>query len=191
MRMICENLNVTASSIFHQFENKQQILEESVLSTMSAEIEFYEALARTGVSAAVQLHKIVTTDIDVVAGLDRSFKGIVSLPEMRNPDFEAIYALRKASYEHFRKVIEQGIAEGDFRPMNAKAVGEMVLLLCELPAYSLNDWDSESGLAGESKAFIMRGLLKDPARLADIEKAAADISVEDIGADFSNPAIRA
>jgi AcrR family transcriptional regulator len=184
MRRICKELGVVPSSVFHQFKNKLAILEGIVVAGMKAELAYYEQLAVTRAPAAVQLYLIITTDVSLIAQFDTALKKVLGLPEARNPRFKKIYHLRLRSIDHFTALLRKGIKEGDFRDMNATVVGEMVVLLSELPAYTVGKLGEPRALAAELARFVFGGLLRDPRKLDAIKKAARELPRVPLGRDW-------
>jgi|GEM_PF-1355124 len=178
MRMICNELGATPSSIFNIFPNKQSILEEIYTTGVKPELAFYQRVWESGTSAATQLYKIITTDVSAVAKVDPNFKAVLGLPEARNPRFKVIYKLRKASIEHYRKLILKGIEEGDFRPLDANIVGEAVTLLGEFPVYTPSQLGKPAHQGEEIARLVFGGLVKDLKQIPAIEKAAQTLDVE-------------
>ena len=175
MRLICKELGVTTSSVFHQFPSKQAILEKIFATAVLPELAFYKKISKVDAPAAAKLYKIITSDIREVAQINPQLKGVLGLPEVRNPRFKELYKLRKKTINHFRKLVGAGIQEGDFRPLDTKIISEVVTLLGEFPVYTSTSLGSPGTQSAEIAQFVFLGLLKHPSRLKYVQQMAAKI----------------
>jgi AcrR family transcriptional regulator len=178
MRDICNELSIPPSSIFHQFPTKLSILEEIFTNLIGPELEFYQRLEETGVSAAVQLFVIINSDPKQVAKARGEILSVIGLPEARNKKLTKVFEGRKKTIAHFKKLVKSGIKDGDFRAVDAKVMGEVLTLLSETPVYTTTAIGSPEHQAKQIVEFVFHALLKDPSTLPKIAKAAKRVTVQ-------------
>lgn len=184
MRDICNKLGVTLSSIFHQFPTKLSILEEILSTTIGRELEFYQNLEETGKSAAVQLYVIMISDPEQVAKARGETLAVVGLPEARNKKLKKIFEGRKKTIDHFKKLVNSGIKDGEFRDVDPIVMGEVLTLLSEAPVYTTTNIGSPKHQAKQIVQFVFFALLKDPSQLSAIESEAKSVNVQPPIYDF-------
>lgn len=177
IRMICDEMNATPSSIFHHFPTKQKILEEVFSHIVHSALEFYEKVAETGAPAAVQLYKIVTVDFQLVSEVDPDLRKVLGLPQVRDPEFEVLYRERQRTFKHIKMLLKKGEEEGDFRALDSSLMTEVIGLVSELPVYAARRRRNKTKDAKNLADFLFRGLMKDPQKLDDLVAAVSNLRI--------------
>lgn len=177
IRMICNELNATPSSIFHHFPTKQKILEEIFSFIVQSALEFYDRVAETGAPAAVQLYRIVTVDYQLVSEVDPELRKVLGLPQVRDPEFKVLFEERQRTFKHIEMLLKKGEEEGDFRSLDFSLMTEVIGLVSELPVYTARKRRNKKKDAKNLADFLFRGLMKDPQQLDDLVAAVNDLQI--------------
>lgn len=131
MKQIAAASGIQKSSLYHHFPGKQELLFEILSHTVDLAIGRLQDIVTSDRSAAERLRLAVRNhvinlvdDLDNVACFVEEGKALV-------PPFRAAYIARRDAYEHcFRRIIADGIAGGEFRPVDVRLAGFAVLGMC-------------------------------------------------------------
>ena len=165
MQDIADGLGVQKASLYHYIESKEQLLRrllKRAAAILGAQIdEIYEAELPPAekLRQALQNHAVTMMEhLNLVS---------VYLSEYRNlppPQLEQILATRKHYERVLIRILEDGIASGDFRPVNVK-----MTMLGLLGMFNwTHQWFSPDGeltpqeIASVLTDLAMRGLVADP-----------------------------
>lgn len=139
MKDIASAVNLTAASLYHHFKNKDYLL----LAVLEAGLEFIiaqvEPILRADASAGDKLRRMIHAH--VVGVTDNTAVGAAMVFEIRSlmavgpaSDEAALSARRDrffARRDHFeglfRQVVREGIAAGEFRPVDAQILTKTLL----------------------------------------------------------------
>jgi AcrR family transcriptional regulator len=122
MAEIAAAVNLTAGSLYHHFPSKQDLL-VAVLATGLERItrEVRSAVESSDTSAAETLRRIAVIHIrsqidnaNIAAAVIFEGRALLDVPDVR----EQFVAQRDALETLYRRVIERGIAAGEFRPVD-------------------------------------------------------------------------
>ncbi|MBI4279134.1 MAG: TetR/AcrR family transcriptional regulator [Armatimonadetes bacterium] len=128
MREIAQAVGVGKSSLYHHFSNKQTLLFEILAYTVDRavcglrEIALSDRPAAARLRAAVAHHIInLIEDRDNVACFIEEGRALA-------PEHRQAYVARRDEYEYyFRRIVEDGIARGEFSSTNVRLAGFAVL----------------------------------------------------------------
>lgn len=131
MKQIAAASGIQKSSLYHHFAGKQEMLFEILSHTVDAAIGRLANLAASDRPAADRLALAVrnhvsnlVTDLDNVACFVEEGKALA-------PEFRSVYIAKRDAYEScFRQIIADGIARGEFRPVDVRLAGFAVLGMC-------------------------------------------------------------
>ena len=118
MREIAAELGMTAGNLYYYFADKQALLafcQESTLDELMAQAK---RIAAQDVSAAARLRRLL---VGHVVALNETHPGSLAHLEIEalEPDHRAPLLRKRKRYEQlFRQLIETGIADGSFRPVD-------------------------------------------------------------------------
>jgi TetR/AcrR family transcriptional regulator, cholesterol catabolism regulator len=156
---------ITKSSFYHHFASKQALLAEILTDTASRVTPVAESIAGADLSAAERLraaarHHVVELihDQDMVACFVE--EGRFLAPEYR----DAFVAARDSYEQSFRKILEDGVRNGEFRPVSVSVATLAVLGLCN----SVVHWYHPGGpldidsVADQFADLAVRSLLSSP-----------------------------
>jgi len=118
MREIAAALGMTAGNLYYYFEDKQALLafcQESTLDELMAQAK---RIATDDGAAATRLHRLVVAH---VVALNETHPGSLAHLEIEalEPEHRAPLLRKRKRYEQIiRQLIETGIADGSFRPVD-------------------------------------------------------------------------
>jgi AcrR family transcriptional regulator len=131
MEDIAREVALTAGSLYHHFpEGKQEILIAVLsegLDSISQQIEAIlasEQAASAKLRQAVRLHVVsITTHVSIGAAMVYEIRTLLDIPEIRE-----VYVQRRDHFEGlFRRIVQEGIAKGEFAKVDVKLFVKMVL----------------------------------------------------------------
>jgi AcrR family transcriptional regulator len=153
---------ITKSSVYHHFASKQALLAEILTDTASRVTPAVEEIASADLPAAERLHAAarhhvveLIHDQDMVACFVE--EGRFLAPEYRD-DF---VAARDRYEQYFRRILEDGVRSGEFRPVSVSLASLAVLGMCN----SVVHWYQPDGpldieaVAEQFADFVVRSLL--------------------------------
>lgn len=131
MQDLAEVVGVTKSSLYHHFPSKQALLFEILSATVDRETPPLRAIAEAELPARERLRRAVARH---VLGLIRDLDNVACFVEEGRylaPGFREAYIAKRDRYErYFRRIIEEGIAAGEFRPVDVRLASLAVLGMC-------------------------------------------------------------
>ncbi|MDE8653615.1 TetR/AcrR family transcriptional regulator [Novosphingobium album (ex Liu et al. 2023)] len=118
VRQIADDVHVLSGSLYHHFATKEEILDEIV---REAALEQRDRSLRIAALAAGAEQKLVTLVQEDLRALTRRLEAYTIIFNerkffRRSADFAYLMQARKAAYDAWVAILEEGIAEGVFRP---------------------------------------------------------------------------
>jgi AcrR family transcriptional regulator len=151
-RQIADAVGVRQPSLFHHFASKQAIMEALLDLTYAAPAAVAERLARAPGPAATRLGEYVRWDVDYTLGLPYDLSAAVAGDVLEQAAFARFRHDRDRLHAARRRIIEQGIAAGEFVPIDASYAQQLVA------AIALQTIRLRLGGPEEAAAFVLRGL---------------------------------
>jgi len=136
---------------------------------------FVEALATEEGPAPVRLYRYLRDDVALVSRSPYNLSGLYTDEVMGDPDF-ALWAERADQLTAaIERIVRDGIDSEEFVPMDPVLVREAIsgILLRTLMTYSGGRPQPAAELGDEIASFVLRAVLADPSRLAEVRQAAA------------------
>lgn len=141
MQDIAEALGIQRGSLYHHIESKEDLLFEIMKSGITKMIEPVQAVVSSPLQAGEKLDRFIEAHFDTLTSLGSVrvlFRELRSLPPARR---QKIIAHRDHYEGLLRRIITEGVASGQFRPVDPKFAGLMVLGVCNWACL----WYSPSG----------------------------------------------
>ncbi len=131
MKQIAAVAGIQKSSVYHHFPSKQDLLFDILSHTVDEamgglqEIARSDRPARERIRLAVRHHIVnLVNDLDNVACFVEEGKALA-------PEHHAAHVAKRDAYERcFRQIIEDGVAWGEFRPVDVRLAGFAILGMC-------------------------------------------------------------
>jgi AcrR family transcriptional regulator len=159
MREIAAAAGIGKATLYDYFKTKDEIL----LSFFEREIqEMYgraEAIARESLPVAEKLRRIVQAQLEYWVAR-RAFYPKLALEAQRLalPSQQRIQAARHAYQDMLRGLIEEGIREGAFRPVDAMLATRLLLNLVTPVAFTTRPTGSPQQMMDEALGIFIRGI---------------------------------
>jgi AcrR family transcriptional regulator len=174
-RAIAGAAGLRQPSLFHWFPSKEAILGRLLERTLAPSLAFAEGLAAQPGSPAARLYRLLRFDVRHLCAypFDPAF---VLSPEARQPRFARFWADRDRLIAHVAALIEEGVRAGELVAPDPRVAALSVVGMGEAALL----WSRHGGprrspeaASREVAALALRALLRDPARLALLEREAA------------------
>ena len=159
MREIAAAAGIGKATLYDYLKNKDEIL----LYFFEREIqEMYgraEAIARESLPVAEKLRRIVQAQLEYWVAR-RAFYPKLALEAQRLalPSQQRIQAARHAYQDMLRGLIEEGIREGAFRPVDAMLATRLLLNLVTPVAFTTRPTGSPQQMMDEALGIFIRGI---------------------------------
>ncbi len=151
-RQIADAVGIKQPSLFHHFASKQAIMEALLDLTYAAPAAVAERLARGSGPAATRLGEYIRWDVDYTLGLPYDLSAAVAGDVLEQPAFERFRQDRDRLHAARQRLIEQGIASGEFVQIDPAYAQQLVA------AVALQTIRLRLGGPEEAAAFVLRGL---------------------------------
>ena len=162
---IAAQLDLTKGALYYYWASKEDLALESVTHVADLVYAEVDAIAKKDSSAANRLHELISKQADMLvsdyAVHTRLFFAVVDWPV----DFEPhISALRHRYERVFRRVIDEGVASGEFS-MPSVTVARFCIqgALAYLPIWYKSNKGIDAPEIGEAMAATLRRIFSTPA----------------------------
>lgn len=131
MKQIAAAAGIGKSSLYHHFSGKQKLLFEILSHTVDAAIGRLQDLVQSDRPAAARLALAVRNHVSNLVNDLHNVACFVEEGKALAPEFRSAYVAKRDAYEScFRQIIGDGIARGEFRPVDVRLAGFAVLGMC-------------------------------------------------------------
>jgi len=172
-REIARAVGIRQPSLFHHFASKREIM-QALLSYDLDEFSFVQALAAEEGPASVRLYRYLRDDVALVARSPYNLSGLYTDEVMGDPDFASWSRRSDEITAAVERIVRDGVDSREFVPVDPVLVREAIagILLRTLMTYSGGRPQPAATLGDEIASFVLRALLADPSRLAEVRRAA-------------------
>ena len=175
-REIARVVGIRQPSLFHHFATKREIM-QALLSYDLDEFSFVEVIAAQPGPAAARLYRYLREDVVLVTQSPYNLSGLYTDEVMGDPDFAPWARRSDQIHGAVEKIVRDGVASREFVEMDPALVREAIsgILLRTLMTYSGGRPRPISDLGDEIASFVLRAILADPSRLAEVRQAAVEL----------------
>jgi AcrR family transcriptional regulator len=127
MQDIADRLNMTKGNLYYYFKNKQDLLFHCHMKCMEISLAALTEAERGTAKPTARLRRLLVAHI---RGIIEDSYGAVLLTDLEDltPDQRKRYVAMRDKFERgVRKIIDQGIAAGEFRKIDARLAGFAIL----------------------------------------------------------------
>lgn len=161
---IADAAGLTRTAVYHYFPSKEAMLEALTEDVTQKASELAASVSlRDDVGAEEALQQLILQHAGLILSLPLQFRVVErsesSLPELHRA---AAQEARRGVLNHFTQVIQRGIREGTFRPVDAHVAAFSIIGMCNWCAW----WFDPDGevpareVAAMIAEFGLRGLIK-------------------------------
>ncbi len=128
MQEIARAVGLTKGSLYHYIRSKQALLYEIVQHTIDRSLPDLERIAAAPLPAAVRLREAVRLHILTLVGDHDNVACFVEEWRSLAPEYRDSHMASRDRYEAlFRRIVDDGIASGEFAPTDVRLAGFAVL----------------------------------------------------------------
>ena len=168
---------ITKSSLYHHFESKQALLAEILTDTASRVTPVVEAIAAADLPAAERLRAAARSHVvELIHDQDKVACFVEEGRFLESEYRDAFVAARDRYEQSFRRILQDGVRSGEFRPVSVSLASLAVLGMCN----SVVHWYQPSGrldvdtVAEEFADLVVKSLLSEQAICRPGERDAVD-----------------
>jgi AcrR family transcriptional regulator len=162
MQDLAEAVGVQRGSLYHYIAAKEDLLWEIMMHAMATLREGIDPAVQAPLPASARLGRAVSAHLRVASMIRNELTILhVELKSLSRRRRDAMVALRDEYERIFRGLVRDGIASGEFRPVDEKAAVFAMLGACNW----FTQWYNPAGAAGhEAFAETFSGLFLDGLR---------------------------
>jgi AcrR family transcriptional regulator len=159
MREIAEAAGMGKSSLYDYFQNKDDILFWYFQDEIDDMTAFARDIANQQLSAIVKLHRILHMQIErLVENQEFYLRFFVELQRLGSDSRQRIRLKRYAFQDLLHQIVEQGIREGAFRPVNSLLATHMLQMALMPPAFTSRPMGTPDEMLDEALSLFLRGV---------------------------------
>jgi AcrR family transcriptional regulator len=155
---------ITKSSLYHHFPSKQALLAEILTDTASRVTPAVEAIASSDLSAADRLRAAARSHVvELIHDQDKVACFVEEGRFLESEYRDAFVASRDRYEQSFRRILQDGISSGEFRPVSVSLASLAVLGMCN----SVVHWYQPTGrldvdtVAEEFADLVVKAMLSE------------------------------
>jgi len=121
MRQLASSLGMEAASLYSHVKNKEELLQEICFGVAEDFFAAMEAVENTELAGNESLRAAIAGHVQVVA--DNTRAATIFLHEWRHlsePSLTQFSKMRRQYEDYFTRLVQQGIDDGSFRPLDAR-----------------------------------------------------------------------
>lgn len=140
MRLLAQQLGITAPSLYHHFSSKEALLfavlednQRDFLATTEDAVAKASSEPRGQLAALVASHvRYQIEKIEYARVYDRTFLGMGPLVEfLSDEQRDVMRALQRRHTENLRRIIQQGVAAGEFAVEDVSIAAFAIISMCD------------------------------------------------------------
>lgn len=177
-RQIADRVGIRQPSLFHHFASKDAIAEALLEWDLGRALPHVRRIAGTHERPAVQLFRYLLDDVTHLEQAPYNLSGIYGEEVIGRPQFARWSRERDTLHDIVEGIVRNGIEAGDFIEVDTALVRQAIagILIRALTLHS-GGRGSDDRLAEEVARLIVRGLLKEPGELDDIQRRATRLEI--------------
>lgn len=176
-REIADAVGIRQPSLFHHFASKAAIMEALLEHDLAVAVPAAERIAASPGPAPVRMYAYLIHDVQHLTTSSYDLTGVYTEEMRSSPEFAAWHGLRHRVHEAIERIVEDGRVVGDFLPFPAPLVREAILGILgrAIARHSGGRTPPEPQLPDDIATMVLRGLLKEPARMDAIREEARNL----------------
>jgi AcrR family transcriptional regulator len=172
-REIALAVGIRQPSLFHHFPSKSAIADALLEWDLGRSLPRVRAICAADEPAPVRLYRYLLSDVRHLTSAPYNLSGIYAEEVIGRDEFAGWSARREELHDHVEAVVSEGVASGEFVPVDTHLVREAIsgILVRALTVHS-GGRGATDRIAEEVARLVVRGLLADPGRLESVAAAA-------------------
>ncbi|RPJ27430.1 MAG: TetR/AcrR family transcriptional regulator [Chloroflexi bacterium] len=163
MREIAKAARIGKSTLYDYFPSKDDILLSFVEDELQRLTEKMEEIARQKIGAMEKLRQMMFAYMDYLAtNEDFYMKLSFEVQRLAQESIERIQRKRHALQDLLRDMIEEGIREGSFRPVDSLLATRVMLTALTPAVYTTRPSGSRQEMMEEAFTFVLKGIQGTP-----------------------------
>ena len=131
MQDLAEAVGITKSSLYHHFSSKQALLSEILSNTVDRVTPAVREIAESKRPASERLRRAVTRHVVELIRDRDNVACFIEEGRFLVPERMSAYVAKRDDYEqHFRRIVADGIASGEFRDTDVRLASLAILGMC-------------------------------------------------------------
>ena len=177
-REIAREVGIQQPSLFHHFPTKQILLAELLERDLRPALERIRCHSTTAADPAARLYSYLLDDVAALASSPFDARGLYNDEVLLGKDLAAQRALRQQLHDDTRRLIDEGIENGQFREIDTTFAQQVItgVLLNTIRVAGTNPTQDLKERPREAADFVLRGFLRDPDTLDLIRDEAVALS---------------
>lgn len=150
IQMIADEIGVSKSTLFNHIRSKQDMLFELINEPLQKNFPNMKKIYTQQVSSSKKLELAVTNHIlDLIENIEVVTVLLLDRDYLESPYKETVMPRRKGYVQIFTHIIEDGIANGEFRHVNPKMATLAILGMCN---WLIQWYNPEGGISPQEIA---------------------------------------
>jgi AcrR family transcriptional regulator len=165
MQDLAEAVGIQRGSLYHYIEAKEDLLWEIMERSIQRLLDAVEPIARSPAPAAEKLREAIAAHLRVAASSRDELTVLhVELKSLSPSRRARMLGLRDRYEGLFRRMVEEGVGRGEFRPADPKTVGLAILGACNwfTTWFQLDGPLSHQDFARAFADLFLQGLARTP-----------------------------
>jgi AcrR family transcriptional regulator len=177
-REIAAEVGIRQPSLFHHFPTKQAILAELLDRDLRPALDRIRRHRAGDAGAAERLYAYLLDDVGALVASPFDARGLYNDDVLLDDDLAEQRRLRTRLHEETRRLIAEGVASGDFRPLDPPFAQQVVsgMLLDTIWVAGTHLADDLADRPAQIADFVLLGMLADPSRLPRVREGASALS---------------
>ena len=131
MQDLAAVVGITKSTVYHHFPSKQALLSEILEHTVDRVTPALEAIAEADLPAAARLRQAVARHIVELIHDQDNVACFIEEGRFLAPEYRQSHIAKRDRYEqHFRRIVADGIRDGEFQQLDVRLASLAVLGMC-------------------------------------------------------------
>ncbi len=173
-RDIADEVGIRQPSLFHHFESKQDLLAELLDRDLKPALERIRCHRKSEAGAAARMYAYLCDDVAALVSSPFDARGFYNDEALAEPEFKDQRALRRELHDETRRLVEEGIAAGEYRDVDSVFAQQLIsgTLLDTIWVTGAGLIEEKCNRPREVADFVLLGLLQDSADLERVREEA-------------------
>ncbi|MAZ72172.1 MAG: TetR family transcriptional regulator [Flavobacteriaceae bacterium] len=162
MRDIAQAMHIKAASLYNHISGKQEILSTLILEVAEAFTTEMSAITAETLPTLKKIERVIEIHIDITVNYSENIATLNNdWMHLEGDDLKQVVKMREAYEENFRRIIKQGLSQGEIKPQHP----EVILFSILSTLRNLYLWNEKRGkmdvnvLKKDMVAVLIKGII--------------------------------